>query len=144
MLEIKTLGDKALKRKSKRVDKIDDSIRNICASMISTMIQKNGVGLAANQVGILKRIIIILDNGNPKVLINPEIIEYSDEMCSLQEGCLSIPETFLDIERPKSVKIKYRNLKGKPCYEHYDGISARIIQHEIDHLDGITMDTKKG
>ncbi len=143
MLEVKILGDKVLKKKSKRVDKIDDSIKNICASMITTMLSKNAVGLAANQVGILKRIIIVLDEDSPKVMINPEIIEYSSETCNYEEGCLSIPNTLMDIERPKNIKVKYRNLKGNPCYETYDGFTARIIQHEVDHLDGITMDVRK-
>lgn len=143
MLEIKILGDNYLKKKSKRVDKIDDSIRNICASMIDTMLSKNGIGLAANQVGVLKRIITFIDNGQPKVLINPEILEYSDDICTIEEGCLSIPNTIYEIKRAKNIKIKYRNLKGKPCYERYEGISARIIQHEIDHLDGITMDVRR-
>jgi peptide deformylase len=143
MFEVKVLGDKVLKKKSKRVDKIDDSIRNICALMITTMISKNAVGLAANQVGILKRIIIVSDQDSPKVMINPEIIEFSNETCNFEEGCLSIPNELIEIERSKIIKVKYRNLKGNPCYEKYDGLTARIIQHEVDHLDGITMDFRK-
>ncbi len=140
-MEIKTLGDKVLKQKSKRVDHIDDTIRNFCAVMIDTMIKNNGIGLAANQVGVLKRIIVILDDGNIKVMINPEIIEFSESKSFFDEGCLSIPETFLKIERPEDIKVKYRDLKGKPHIETYTGLSSRIIQHEINHLDGITMDT---
>lgn len=139
MLTIRTLGDKVLTQKAKRVANVDDSIRNICISMVDTMNANNGVGLAANQVGILKRIVVIKDGEEDKVLINPEIVEYSQEICDMKEGCLSIPDTFLDIQRPETIKVKYRNMKGKPHFETYSGLTSRIIQHEIDHLDGIVM-----
>lgn len=139
MLTIRTLGDKVLTQKAKRVANVDDSIRNICISMVDTMNANNGVGLAANQVGILKRIVVIKDGEEDKVMINPEIVEYSQEICDMKEGCLSIPDTFLDIQRPETIKVKYRNMKGKPQFETYYGLTSRIIQHEIDHLDGIVM-----
>lgn len=139
MLTIRTLGDKVLTQKAKRVANVDDSIRNICISMVDTMNVNNGVGLAANQVGILKRIVVIKDGEEDKVMINPEIVEYSQEICDMKEGCLSIPDTFLDIQRPETIKVKYRNMKGKPHFETYSGLTSRIIQHEIDHLDGIVM-----
>lgn len=139
MLIIRTLGDKVLTQKAKRVANVDDSIRNICISMVDTMNANNGVGLAANQVGILKRIVVIKDGEEDKVMINPEIVEYSQEICDMKEGCLSIPDTFLDIQRPETIKVKYRNMKGKPHFETYSGLTSRIIQHEIDHLDGIVM-----
>lgn len=141
MLTIRTLGDKVLAQKAKRVASIDDTIRNLCASMIDTMIKSGGIGLAANQVGILKRIIVVSDEGNIKVFINPEITNFSEEKVSFEEGCLSIPETFLTITRSENIMVKYRDLKGKPRMERYSGLTARVIQHEVDHLDGITMDT---
>jgi peptide deformylase len=141
MLTIRTLGDKVLTQKAKRVASVDDTIRNLCTSMIDVMIKNNGIGLAANQVGILKRIIIVSDEGNIRVMINPEIVEFSENTCMMEEGCLSIPETYLPISRAENIKVKYRDLKGKPHFETYSGLTARIIQHEIDHLDGITMDT---
>lgn len=141
MLTIRTLGDKVLTQKAKRVASIDDTIRNFCASMIDTMIKNEGIGLAANQVGILKRIIIVSDEGNIKVLINPEITYFSEQKVPFDEGCLSIPETFLTITRSENITVKYRDLKGKPRMERYSGLTARVIQHEVDHLDGITMDT---
>ena len=137
MLTIRTLGDKVLTQKAKRVASIDDTIRNFCASMIDTMIKSDGIGLAANQVGILKRIIIVSDEGNIKVLINPEITYFSEEKVPFEEGCLSLPETFLTITRSENIMVKYRDLKGKPRIEKYFGLTARIIQHEVDHLDGI-------
>ena len=142
MLTIRTLGDKVLRQKAKRVASVDDSVRNICISMIDTMNANNGVGLAGNQVGILKRIIVIKDDEDTKVMINPEIVEFSETVCDMNEGCLSIPDTFLDIKRPETVKVKYRDIKGKPHFETYSGLTSRIIQHEIDHLDGIVMVNK--
>jgi len=141
MLTIRTLGDKVLTQKAKRVASIDDTIRNFCASMIDTMIKSDGIGLAANQVGILKRIIIVSDEGNIKVFINPEITYFSEQKVPFDEGCLSLPQTFLTITRSENIMVKYRDLKGKPRMEKYSGLTARIIQHEVDHLDGITMDT---
>ena len=141
MFTIRTLGDKVLAQKAKRVANIDDTIRNFCASMVDTMIKNEGIGLAANQVGVLKRIIVVSDEGNIKVFINPEITNFSEEKVSFEEGCLSIPETFLTIIRSENIMVKYRDLKGKPRMERYSGLTARVIQHEVDHLDGITMDT---
>jgi peptide deformylase len=142
MLTIRTLGDKVLTQRAKRVASVDDTIRTLCASMIDTMIKNEGIGLAANQVGILKRIIIVSDWGNVRVMINPEIVEFSENTCMMEEGCLSIPGEYLQITRPESLKIKYRNIKGIPCVDNYAGLTSRVIQHELDHLDGITMNTK--
>jgi peptide deformylase len=142
MLTIRTLGDKVLTQRAKRVDRVDDTIRNFCASMINTMLENEGIGLAANQVGILKRIIVILIDDHPVVMINPEILEFSDQICEMEEGCLSIPGEYLQIIRPETVKVKYRNTKGMPCINTYSGLTSRVIQHEVDHLDGVTMNTK--
>ena len=141
MLTIRTLGDKVLTQKAKRVASVDDTIRTLCVSMIDAMIKNEGIGLAANQVGILKRIIVVSDEGKISVMINPEIVEFSEKTCILDEGCLSIPETYLPIIRYETVKVKYRDMKGKPHIQSYSGLTARVIQHEVDHLDGITMDT---
>lgn len=135
-MEILTKGDKTLLKKSKRVAKIDDIVRNISASMVNAMIQNRGVGLSAPQVGILKRIITIVDGKNVMVMVNPEIIEYSKKTCDLDEGCLSLPDVFIKINRPEKIKVKYRSLDGHPRLEWYSGMTARIIQHEIDHLEG--------
>lgn len=139
MLSILTLGDKVLTQKAKRVASVDDTIRTLCIGMINTMVANEGIGLAANQVGVLKRIIIISDNNEIKAMINPEIINFSEIKCIMEEGCLSIPETYFKISRAESVKVKYRDMKGKPRIESYSGLTARVIQHEIEHLDGILM-----
>lgn len=139
MLTIKTIGDKVLERPSKRVARIDDTIRNLCASMIEVMIANNGVGLAAPQVGINKQIIVVLINESPKCFINPEIISHSQETETCEEGCLSIPDTFVQVKRYKSIGIKYRDLSGRPRVEIYENLEARVLQHEIDHLQGVLM-----
>lgn len=139
MLEILKNDHKTLRKKAKRVDKIDDTIRNIAASMVETMIAANGVGISGNQVGVLKRIIVVLVNESPKVMINPEIIFTSEEIIENSEGCLSFPDEFYNIKRPSNVTVKYRNLSGHPVLETHTGLVARCILHEIDHLDGIVF-----
>ena len=139
MLTILTDENKLLRKKSKRVASIDDFIKNLCVSLIDTMISNNGVGLAAPQCGILKQIVIALIDNEPKIFINPEIISTSNELVSGEEGCLSIPGTFIEKKRYNTVTVKYRNIKGRPCLDTYEGLSARILQHEIDHLHGILM-----
>ena len=142
ILEILQDGDKRLFKKSKRVAKIDDSIRELADNLIETMLANSGVGLAAPQCGILKQVIIILVNQKPKVLINPEIIFESEEKEIGEEGCLSIPQTFIQKERHSKVMVKYRNLQGHPHLETHEGFTARVIQHEIDHLFGVLMTSK--
>lgn len=141
ILEILQDGAKPLRQKAKRVDKIDDTIRNTAANMVETMMSANGVGLAANQVGILKRIIVVLVNEEPKVLINPEIIFESEEKVTEEEGCLSFRNQFYSIPRAKEVTVKYRNLVGHPMLETHKDLVARCLLHEIDHLNGITFKT---
>lgn len=143
MLELLKEDDKTLLKKSKRVDKIDDKIRNIAANMVDVMLANNGVGLAAPQVGILKRIVIILVNEEPKILVNPEIVFMSDNTCKMEEGCLSFPGQYYEIERPEKVTVKYRNLSGHPMLETHEGLTARILLHELDHLDGVVFLERK-
>jgi peptide deformylase len=141
ILDILQDGDKRLLKKSKRVAKIDDSIRELAENLIETMQSSSGVGLAAPQCGILKQVIIVLMNEEPKVLINPEIIFTSVERVTEEEGCLSFRNQFYPIPRAKEVTIKYKNLSGHPIRESHTGLVARILQHEIDHLHGIVFKT---
>ena len=134
-------GDKRLLKKSKRVAKIDDSIRELAANLIDTMLSNLGVGLAAPQCGVLKQVIIVLIDGTPQVLINPEIIFKSEEKVTDKEGCLSFNGEFYDIPRAKEIVIKYRNLEGRPIKETHTDFTARVIQHEVDHLLGIVFKT---
>lgn len=131
--------DKVLHRKAKRVDKIDDTIRTICKGMEEIMKEHNGLGISGNQVGILKRIIVVTNIDKILFMINPEIMIAKNEWETMEEGCLSLPQTFIHKKRLKRVKVKYRDLTGKPRIEEYGGLTSRIIQHEIDHLNGILM-----
>jgi peptide deformylase len=134
-------GDKRLLKKSTRVAKIDDSIRELAENLIETMQSNFGVGLAAPQCGVLKQVIIVLIGGTPQVLINPEIVFKSEEKVTDKEGCLSFNGEFYDIPRAKEVIVKYKNLSGHPIRESHTGLVARILQHEIDHLHGIVFKT---
>lgn len=131
--------DKVLHRKAKRVDKIDDTIRTICKGMEDIMRKHNGIGISGNQVGILKRIIVVKNDNKVIFMINPEILVTKNEWETMEEGCLSLPQKFIHKKRLKTIEVKYRDLTGKPCIEEYSGLTARVIQHEIDHLNGILM-----
>lgn len=134
--EIRTLGDEVLRKKSKMVDKFDDKLKMLIEDMIETMYSANGVGLAAPQIGILKRIAVV-DIGEGVIkLINPEIIEYEGKNKDT-EGCLSIPNTRGIVERPDRVVVKALNENGEEFVVEGEGFLARALCHEIDHLDGI-------
>ncbi len=140
-MKIIVAPDIRLNQFSKKVKDIDKEIINTLEKMLDCMYASNGIGLAAPQVGILKRLIVIdcSENKNQnKALkfINPEIIELSNNKVEFEEGCLSLPKQFAKISRPDEVKIKYRDVKGAPREEIFKGIEATCIQHEIDHLNG--------
>lgn len=138
--------DARLTTKSDPVEKVDDSIRQLAADLFDTMYQEQGIGLAAVQVGVMKRVLVADvewkgkdELGKQYVLINPEIIEPSEEINVYKEGCLSFPDQFADVERPKGVRVRYTDLQGSTQEETFDGLLATCIQHEIDHLDGIVF-----
>lgn len=139
ILDILLDGDKRLLKKSKRVAKIDDSIRELAENLIETVKSAGGIGISAPQVGVLKQVIVVLVNEEPKVMINPELIFTSNEKEVAEEGCLSIPQTFIQKERYSNITVKYRNLQGHPHLETHEGLTARVIQHEMDHILGILM-----
>ncbi len=136
-----------LKQKTNHVQNIDDSVNSLVNNMFDTLYNiSNGVGLAANQVGADKSLFIVdlsvgSDNPNsaPMVFINPEIIKFSDDIEEDTEGCLSIPEFYEKVKRPKEISIKYYDLKEKEHKVDLDGFLARVFQHEFDHLDGILI-----
>jgi peptide deformylase len=141
-LQVHRLGDRVLRQPAKRVSKINDEIRQIAIQMLQTMYSEDGIGLAAPQVGINKQLIVIdielKDQSKPPlVMINPEIKSTSGAIVTGEEGCLSIPEVFLDVRRPDRVTISYRDEEGKPQLLVTDGLLARVIQHEMDHLNGV-------
>ncbi|WP_040211639.1 peptide deformylase [Clostridium polynesiense] len=133
---IRVIGDDVLRKKSKNVDKINDRIRTLIKDMIDTMYEADGVGLAAPQVGILKKIFVIDVGEGPKVFINPEILETSGSQIDV-EGCLSIPNQQGEVERPFKVKVKALNENGEEFVLEAEELFARAICHENDHLYGI-------
>jgi peptide deformylase len=140
--EIIILPDKRLRSVSKPVAGIDDEIRTLVADMFETMYKAPGIGLAAIQVAVPARV-VVMDLSKregptePRVFINPEIIWKSEEISRYEEGCLSIPDIQEDVERPARVKVKYLDLDGKPQEDDADGLFATCIQHEVDHLNGV-------
>ena len=136
-----TVPDETLKKISEPVHKIGINEKKLINDLFETMYESKGIGLAAVQVGILKRILVI-DVSNkdekkkPLTFINPTIRKISDETSTYEEGCLSIPDTFIEIERPKTCEIEYIDIDGKMRVLNCDGLLATCIQHEINHLDG--------
>jgi peptide deformylase len=140
--EIITLPDKRLRLVSEPVKKITSDVRKLVDDMFETMYDAPGVGLAAIQVGAPQRIVTIdvaqkEEPKNPQVFINPEILGVSDETAIREEGCLSIPEYYDDVERPSQIRVRYMDLEGKSQEIEANGLLATCLQHEIDHLNGV-------
>ncbi len=145
-LDIITLPDRKLRMKSDPVERVDDDLRKFMDSMLETMYEAPGIGLAAIQVGVPRRFLTIdvatreseeeEPKRDPLFLINPKILWRSDEFAAAEEGCLSIPEYFAEVERPARVRVAYLDRDGKAQEMEGDGMLAVVLQHEIDHLDG--------
>ena len=140
--EIIKLPDKRLRLVSEPVKKIDAGIRKLVDDMFESMYDAPGIGLAAIQVGVAKRVITMdlakrEEASKPLVVINPEIVWTSEETAVYEEGCLSIPEHYEEVERPAQVKVKYLDLEGQPQEVEATGLLATCLQHEIDHLNGV-------
>jgi peptide deformylase len=140
--EIIKLPDKRLRLVSEPVKKIDAGIRKLVDDMFESMYDAPGIGLAAIQVGVAKRVITMdlakrEEASKPFVVINPEIVWTSEETAVYEEGCLSIPEHYEEVERPAQVKVKYLDLEGQPQEVEAKGLLATCLQHEIDHLNGV-------
>lgn len=141
-LKMHYLGDRVLRQPAKRVTKIDDEVRLLARQMLQTMYSEDGIGLAAPQVGVNKQLIVIdceLDKPEvpPLILINPVITKSSRATCVSQEGCLSIPQVFLDVTRPETIEVSFKDEQGRPQKLKATDLLARVIQHEIDHLNGV-------
>lgn len=134
---IREEGDEILRKKAREVEIIDDKIKELVDDMVETMHKYNGLGLAAPQVGILKRIIVIdlYDNNGVIVLINPEIKKQKGSQI-VEEGCLSFPNKFAKVERPEQVVVEALNIKGEKVKVKGSGLLAQALAHEIDHLNG--------
>ncbi len=136
-----TVPNEILKKISDPIEKVGESEKKLVNDLFDTMYNSNGIGLAAVQVGILKRILVIdvstkEEKKNPLTFINPVIKKISDETSLYEEGCLSIPDTFIEIERPKICEVEYIDLDGKLKNIKCDGLLSTCLQHEINHLDG--------
>lgn len=144
LLPITLYGDKILRKKAAKVNNIDNKIIELIKNMFETMRNANGIGLAATQVGADKSIFVIdiskvegYENVKPMTIINPKIVEYSEEKISMEEGCLSIPELRAEVFRPKQIKLDYQDADLNSQSLEADEILARVLQHEYDHLRGI-------
>ncbi|TPG21574.1 peptide deformylase [Sphingomonas koreensis] len=154
VMQILEVPDPRLRRVAQHVAQIDDSVRQLGADLLETMYAANGIGLAATQVGVEQRVLVIdlqervheneeaeKEDGepirDPKIVINPELLGVSDELSIYNEGCLSIPEQYAEVERPARCRVRWLDETGATHEEDLDGLMATCMQHEIDHLDGI-------
>ena len=140
--EILTVPDPRLKLKSEPVEAVDDALRALMDDMLETMYAAPGIGLAPIQVGVPKRVIVMDlaregEDKQPRYVVNPEILWASEETQPYEEGCLSIPEIYDEVERPARVKLRYLNYHGEQIEEEAEGLYAVCIQHEMDHLEGV-------
>ncbi len=142
ILPVKIYGSEILRRKALPVEDFDGNLKKLVEDMAETMYKAPGIGLAAPQVGVSKRV-FVADISTPDkkdklyVLVNPEIVEFSEEKDKFEEGCLSIPGIYEDVVRPVAIKVKAQNLEGEDFTLSVEGLLARCFQHEIDHLNGI-------
>ena len=147
ILPIIETPDPRLREKSTPVEQVTDDLRKLIDDMFETMYAAPGIGLAAVQVGVAKRLLVIdlqepeEEGGepvrDPRVFINPEILETSDRLQLYSEGCLSVPDMYAEVERPDRIRARWLDRDGKPCEEELDGLLAICLQHEMDHLEGI-------
>ncbi len=157
LLPILEVPDPRLKTISQPVTLFDDDLRRLVDDMFETMYDAPGIGLAAIQVGVPKRLLVIdlqepaphdhaegeacgHDHGvinNPRIFINPEILDPSDDMATYNEGCLSVPDQYAEVDRPAKIRARWQDLEGKFHEENMDGMMATCLQHEMDHLEGI-------
>jgi len=147
--EILTVPDPRLKQKALTVEAVDDAARALMDDMLETMYAASGVGLAATQIGVDRRIVVMdLDQGEsedgetrtkgkPRYFVNPEVTWASDETAPYEEGCLSVPEYYDSVERPARIRVRYLDYDGKAVEEEAEGLYAVCFQHELDHLNGV-------
>ncbi|MGH3133908.1 MAG: peptide deformylase [Gaiellaceae bacterium] len=139
LARIRQYGDPALRMKARDVDAVDDDARRLVEKMTGLMHEAQGVGLAATQVGVLRRIFVFVDDGEDRVLVNPVITKRSDETNVEDEGCLSLRDVLVPVERSVAVTIEGLDAAAQPVLLELELPSARIVQHELDHLDGLLI-----
>ncbi|AKI97279.1 peptide deformylase [Kosmotoga pacifica] len=136
-MQVIHIGNPILRKIAEPIENFDAELSSFVEELTKTMYEEDGVGLAAPQVAVSKRLFVFDDGSGPRVMINPEILEKSIEQISMEEGCLSVPGIYADITRPAWVKIRYQDVEGQIHEELFEGYSGRIVQHEYDHLEGI-------
>lgn len=139
LAQIRQYGDPALRMRANEVEAFDDELQRVAERMVQLMHDADGIGLAATQVGILRRLFVFTDDGEDRVLVNPVITARSTEMETDEEGCLSLGPVRVPVERSVSVTIEAKDASGEQVTLELVGISARVVQHELDHLDGTLM-----
>jgi peptide deformylase len=139
-LEIVTIPDPILRKAAAPVERVDEALRKLARDMLETMYAAPGIGLAAPQVGVSRRLVVLDvadgEEKRPMVLVNPEIVTLGSENRIYEEGCLSIPDVKVEIQRPATLTVRYLDLEGQSQELAADGLLATAVQHEIDHLDG--------
>ena len=141
-LQLHYLGDRVLRQNAKRIARVDTEVRKLVKEMLQTMYSSNGIGLAAPQVAVNKQLIVIDCKPDepanaPLVLINPKIKSYSRDLCNAEEGCLSIPGVYIEVTRPRAIEVTFKDESGRPQKLKASGLLSRVIQHEMDHLNGV-------
>jgi peptide deformylase len=136
---IRQYGDTVLRMQAREVETFDDDLRRLVERMTALMHEASGVGLAATQVGVLRRLFVFVDEGEDRVLVNPTITKSSKETELDDEGCLSLRDVLVPVERPTSVTIEGRDADGRPVTLELEPPSSRVVQHELDHLDGVLI-----
>ncbi len=150
--KIRLYGDPVLREKAEAVGAVDDDVRRLAADLLETMASADGVGLAAPQIGVSRRVIAIHPPADettnerpaPRIILDPEIAEKAGEQEAAEEGCLSIPGIYEVVKRASRIRVRGRDLEGRVWEETVEGIVARILQHEIDHLDGVLFVDRVG
>lgn len=145
LMEVVWAPDPVLKTKCKPVEEVDDQVRTLMNDMLETMYKNRGIGLAASQVGVLKRVIVVdvagfkgeKEEPRPMFMANPVITRFSDERVVGEEGCLSLPDLYADVERAETISVEYLDENGEKQSLEADGVLSVCIQHEVDHIDGI-------
>lgn len=136
---IRVVGDPVLRERAREVTDFDRELARLARRMLRVMKDAPGIGLAAPQVGVLRRLIVYDVDDDPRVVVNPVLAEFSAETEVMEEGCLSVPGVAVPVERPLAVRVRGADLEGRPLDFRAEGLEARVIQHEVDHLDGVLI-----
>jgi peptide deformylase len=139
LAQIRQYGDTVLRMRANEVEQFDDELARVAERMVGLMHDAEGVGLAATQVGILRRLFVFNDDGEDRVLVNPAITRRAEETELDSEGCLSLGPVRVPVERSQAVTIEARDAAGEPVRLELEGLPARVVQHELDHLDGVLI-----